>query len=98
MGMVRAGVFCRTLLRDICRGAVRGGAKRRREDLNTITTTDDPYAELRQATPEELLEAAIKFYSDLNPITEIYLKMGFALARPDGWMHVAPAWLKKVEM
>lgn len=50
----------------------------------------------KEATPEELLEAAIRFYTqyaDRPKEMEHLLRLGFALAQPDGWSYVAPAWL-----
>ena len=58
-------------------------------------TIEDQYAELKQASPEELLAAAIQFYKVFSPVAESYIRMGFALAGPDGWRQVAPAWLKR---
>ena len=53
------------------------------------------YTELETATPEQLLEAAIWFYEQNNPEAEKWLRLGFALAQPGGWEHIAPYWLQK---
>jgi len=50
-----------------------------------------PYTDLIQATSEQLLESAIQFYSVNNPGIEGWIRLGFALAQPDGWKRVAPA-------
>lgn len=62
------------------------------------------YERLKKATPKELLEAAIRVYGQdqargffnyavrANEV-ESLLRLGFALAQPDGWQHIAPAWL-----
>ena len=61
----------------------------------------DAYEDLRNATPEELLEAEIWFLRQAARSTiEIkeamaFLRTGFALAQPDGWVHVAPCWLRE---
>ena len=55
----------------------------------------DVYDKLRQATPEELLEAAVTFYREFNPEGERWLRLGFKLAGSDGWEEVAPAWLSR---
>ena len=57
--------------------------------------TFDSYAELKQASPEELLEATCLYYSEEpNPEYVKGMRAGFALARPGGWQYVAPAWLR----
>jgi len=48
---------------------------------------------LKQFTSEQLLEAAINYYGQYNRQAEIYIKMGFELAGPNGWRHIAPAWI-----
>lgn len=56
------------------------------------------YEELRKATPMDLLEAAIRTYTqhaDRPGEVERFLRLGFALAQPNGWMHIAPAWLRE---
>lgn len=53
---------------------------------------EDVYGELIEATPEELLEAAIWFYQSDH--LSKFLRLGFELARPEGWKHIAPYWLK----
>jgi hypothetical protein len=58
----------------------------------------DTQAYLAQFTPEQRLEAMIKLYQDDNealPVT--MLRMGFRLARADGWKLVAPCWMKEFE-
>ncbi len=57
---------------------------------------DELYKELKEASPEELLEAVLYHYGMNAIITHNragLLKLGFALARENGWRHVAPAWL-----
>ena len=51
------------------------------------------YDELKRATSEDLLEAAIMFYAANNPESEPWLRLGFALAGLCGWENIAPAWL-----
>lgn len=58
-----------------------------------MKTENESYKNLVDATPEELLEAAINFYIKHNPDCERWLRLGFALAQLDGWQQVAPAWL-----
>ena len=53
--------------------------------------------ELKSATPEDLLEAAIMFYANSNPESERWLRLGFALAQPCGWENIAPAWLRDLK-
>jgi hypothetical protein len=61
----------------------------------------DAYEDLRNATPEELLEAVIWFYrqSSLPPedvkIAISFMRSGFQLAQPGGWERVAPMWLRE---
>lgn len=62
---------------------------------------EDAYEDLRNATPEELLEAVIWFTSQgINDPWQLErtlssLRRGFALAQPGGWEHVAPMWLRE---
>ena len=55
----------------------------------------DTYEKLRQSTPEDRLRATVQFYK-VNSAFVAGIKLGFALAQPDGWRHVAPAWLRGV--
>ena len=48
---------------------------------------------LTRFTPEELLEAAINFYGQSDSRAEPFLRMGFEIAGPNGWKHIAPAWI-----
>lgn len=50
------------------------------------------YGELTQATPEELLNAALWFYRDYKHGLWL-LQLGFKLARGE-WGHIAPYWLQ----
>ncbi len=66
-----------------------------------ITVTENKmYDEIKEATKEELLEAAIHFWRSgadddyTAHLIEKWMRLGFALAQKDGWMKVAPAWLK----
>ena len=68
--------------------------------MKTNSKKEDPYKELKEATPEELLEALL-FWSRIHvnrsppgKFDEDTLRMGFALAQKDGWEHVAPKWLR----
>ena len=61
----------------------------------------DAYDDLRNATPQELLEA-VKWslcQSDNEPWqiqrALTFLRAGFALAQPGGWERVAPHWLRE---
>jgi len=59
----------------------------------------DIYEELKQSTPKERLRAAIWFWEQAADSHADYiagLETGFALAQPDGWRHVAPAWLREI--
>ena len=62
-------------------------------------TEEKVYYEIRHATNEELLEAAIHFWKDsMDDVYEAYqlekwMRLGFALAQKDAWEKVAPAWL-----
>lgn len=51
---------------------------------------------LHQASPEQLLEAAINAYSKSYPDIDIdkWMQLGFRIAQSDGWREVAPAWLE----
>jgi len=68
---------------------------------DTITLVAS-YEDLRNATPEELLEAVIWFIRqsdsapcDLEQALVASLRQGFQLAQPDGWQRVAPMWLRE---
>ena len=59
--------------------------------------------ELKEATNEELFEAALHYWCNHYEVTEDdftyheimkFMRLGFALAQEDGWEHVAPAWLR----
>lgn len=62
---------------------------------------EDAYGDLRNATPEQLLEAATWFLrQSTSPPVEVevaisYLREGFDLARPGGWERIAPMWLRE---
>ena len=66
-----------------------------------IEISSDAYEDLRNATPEELLEAVLWFLrQSLNTPNQIelatrFLRHGFALAQPGGGEHVAPWWLRE---
>lgn len=53
----------------------------------------DKYEQLKNATPEQLLEAAMEHYAGGDKEAERMMRLGFALAQPGGWELVAPAWL-----
>ena len=61
----------------------------------------DAYEDLRQATPEELLEATIWYYRETfeSPAASermiLFLRLGFRLAQPGGWQRVALMWLRE---
>lgn len=57
--------------------------------------TYEGYEELRNASPEELLEAVCGFYDKQSATGNFVsgLKIGFKIAGPDGWKEVAPIWL-----
>ena len=53
------------------------------------------YKKLKETAPTDLLEAVVHIqHADRPDEVERFLRLGFALARPNGWMHVAPAWLQ----
>jgi len=54
----------------------------------------DEYRDLKEASPQELLEAAIAAYRQFNPEAERWMRLGFALAQKTGWEQVAPYWLR----
>lgn len=54
----------------------------------------DEYRDLKEASPQELLEAAIAAYRQFNPEAERWMRLGFALAQDTGWEQVAPYWLR----
>jgi len=62
-------------------------------------TEEEAYYEIRHASNDELLEAAIHFWqSDTDEgyaahELEKWMRIGYALAQEDGWRQVAPAWL-----
>lgn len=75
---------------------------KRRETWPPIKVDADTYEDLRNATPEELLDATIWFYRQESTISmaeaeEIVslLRIGWELACPGGWAHVAPMWLRE---
>ena len=58
------------------------------------------YDGVRNATPEELLEAVIWGYTQEDDYCPAYwceklLRIGFAVAQTDGWEQVAPYWLRE---
>ena len=58
------------------------------------------YEGIRNATPEELLEAVVWAYTQEDDYFPAYwcekmLRIGFAVARPGGWEQVAPYWLRQ---
>lgn len=62
----------------------------------------DVYENLRNATPEELLEAVSWFWRQSTSVSLaeaeemiVLLRQGFRLAQPGGWTHVAPHWLRE---
>ena len=70
---------------------------------------DDPiYDDLKQASPEELLEATIEHYKvkryegarwgrfERNGFLN-GLRLGFKIAQANGWQEVAPAWLREYQ-
>ena len=72
----------------------------RREKERKECQMTDPYYELQHADREDLLEVLICYYKNWYPeddyrdMVDKYLRMGFQLAQEDGWMLVAPAWLR----
>jgi len=73
----------------------------RRKIHPSVQVDADAYDNLRQATPEELLEAVewSMRQSDNEPWqiqrALTFLHAGFALAQPSGWEQVAPMWLRE---
>ena len=73
----------------------------RREAHPSVEVDADTYEDLRNATPEELLEAVEWFLrQSVNSPAQIelasrFLRHGFALARHGGWERVAPLWLRE---
>ena len=73
----------------------------RREAHPSVQITADAYDDLRNATPEELLEAAAWYYRQAIRPPEAaddavsFLHIGFILARHGGWERVAPLWLRE---
>lgn len=55
------------------------------------------YEKLREATPKELLAAALYGYSHASDDFLRGVELGVKLAGPDGWQQVASAWLRAVE-
>lgn len=53
----------------------------------------DKYEQLKNATPAQLLEAALTHYTGGDKEAGRMMRLGFALAQPGGWELVAPAWL-----
>ena len=70
-------------------------------DMIQVPPSADAYTDLRTATPEELLEAMIWSIRQSVAVPELadqtisFLRVGWRLARPGGWMHVAPMWLRE---
>lgn len=66
-----------------------------------MNTNEDAYEDLRNATPEELLEAVEWFARQTIKEPRLleqmlsFLREGFYLARPGGWERVAPMWLQE---
>ena len=60
----------------------------------------DIYYEIRHASNEDLLEAAIHYWKEdvedeyAAYCLEKWMRLGFALAQEDGWKRTAPAWLE----
>lgn len=62
--------------------------------------TESDYTELKAAKPEELRDAVIARYQsiahlDMSAGIDHWIRLGFAIAGPDGWQHCAPAWLRE---
>ena len=61
----------------------------------------DAYEDLRNATPEQLLEAVAWWYRqsinapDMIKFALSCTRHGFQLAQPGGWERVAPMWLRE---
>lgn len=55
---------------------------------------------LKQFIPKQWLEATIRIYaeSQIEIIPLEMIRLGFALAQPDGWKLVAPAWMEQFEV
>lgn len=87
--------------RNVRRCRCGGNLTRVKDEGDNMNINEDAYEGLRQAAPEELLKAVIWFLRHSNVSsaaaeeTIIFLCQGFQLARPDGWQHVAPIWLRE---
>lgn len=52
--------------------------------------------DLREATPEELVESFLWFHREsLTDRESSLVRLGRRLAGPDGWEQIAPAWLRE---
>lgn len=73
----------------------------RRNVHQSVKVDADTHEDLRNATPEQLLEATVWFYRETveSPAAGdrmiLFLRLGFQLARPGGWERVAPMWLRE---
>jgi len=57
----------------------------------------DNYIELKNATPEQLLEAAANYYEKFDPAAGAWIRLGFKLAQSGGWRQVAEDWLQAID-
>lgn len=65
----------------------------------------DQYQDIQNATNEELLQAFLVEQKehpscDTEVTQKAYIKgveMGFKIAQPDGWRHIAPCWLRRIK-
>ena len=73
----------------------------RRETYPLAQADIDAYEDLRNATPEQLLEAMIWSIRQSVAVPELadqmvsFLRVGWRLARPGGWMNITPMWLRE---
>jgi len=56
----------------------------------------DIYADLKAATPGQLVRAALHHYRAREEFCR-GIELGVKLCQPDGWQQVAPAWLRDVK-
>jgi hypothetical protein len=67
----------------------------------SVKVGTDAYEDLRGATPEELLAAAVwsirQSAGTKAAVDQLvsYLRAGFQLAQPGGWERIAPWWLRE---
>lgn len=69
--------------------------KRKDQKMEIKEKEYENYAEIKIASPEELLDCGVNHYKKYDSHVEKYMRIGFNIGRFNGWKEIAPAWLKE---